>query len=289
MDVLFWSILILIDWWEANSCGYHGDDGLLYHGQAKGKTFGPTFTSNDTVGGGINYASQEFFFTKNGALVGTVCKEIKGPLFPTIAVHSQNEESSTVHFNADAQLIIMKILHLVAKVFHNLAMLLITLQAEYGLLDDHKNALWFMSTLGRKNLLLILRQHSPSSIPHHPCAAAPPPHSSLAPATATATAPTQNPTERKPFVSANEIASSKILNAGVSPILAGPTPPHCSKPAANTSSKPAADLCTPPHPKHHALFPHLNSPHVTYVDYGVEVGVRLGKVGEWLGKVGGRG
>lgn len=49
--------------WEANSCGYHGDDGLLYRGQGKGETFGPTFTSNDTVGGGINYASQEFFFT----------------------------------------------------------------------------------------------------------------------------------------------------------------------------------------------------------------------------------
>ncbi|KAH9692271.1 Ran-binding protein M-like [Citrus sinensis] len=49
--------------WEANSCGYHGDDGLLYRGQGKGEAFGPTFTTNDTVGGGINYASQEFFFT----------------------------------------------------------------------------------------------------------------------------------------------------------------------------------------------------------------------------------
>ncbi|KAH9758042.1 Ran-binding protein M-like [Citrus sinensis] len=78
--------------WEANSCGYHGDDGLLYRGQGKGEAFGPTFTTNDTVGGGINYASQEFFFTKNGSLVGAVYKDIKGPLFPTIAVHSQNEE-----------------------------------------------------------------------------------------------------------------------------------------------------------------------------------------------------
>lgn len=30
--------------------------------------------------------------SKNGSLVGAVCKDIKGPLFPTIAVHSQNEE-----------------------------------------------------------------------------------------------------------------------------------------------------------------------------------------------------
>lgn len=49
--------------WEANSCGYHGDDGKLYHGQGKGEDFGPTFTVGDTVGGGINYATQEFFFT----------------------------------------------------------------------------------------------------------------------------------------------------------------------------------------------------------------------------------
>ncbi|CAN6584389.1 unnamed protein product [Malus baccata var. baccata] len=86
--------------WEANSCGYHGDDGLLYRGHGKGEAFGPTYTSGDIVGGGINYDSQEFFFTKNGAVVGTVPKDIKGPLFPTIAVHSQNEE---VHVNFGQQ------------------------------------------------------------------------------------------------------------------------------------------------------------------------------------------
>ncbi|XP_038994498.1 ran-binding protein M homolog isoform X2 [Hibiscus syriacus] len=84
--------------WEVNSCGYHGDDGLLYRGQAKGDAFGPTYTTGDTVGGGINFASQEFFFTKNGAIVGTFSKEkeMNRCLFPTIAVHSQNEE---VHVN----------------------------------------------------------------------------------------------------------------------------------------------------------------------------------------------
>ncbi|WCJ44245.1 SPla/RYanodine receptor (SPRY) domain-containing protein [Euphorbia peplus] len=78
--------------WESNSCGYHGDDGYLYRGLGKGEPFGPPFTSKDTVGAGINYASQEFFFTKNGAVVGAVYKDIKGPLFPTVAVHSRNEE-----------------------------------------------------------------------------------------------------------------------------------------------------------------------------------------------------
>ncbi|XP_058763166.1 ran-binding protein M homolog [Vicia villosa] len=82
--------------WEANSCGYHGDDGLLYRGQGKGENFGPTYTTGDIVGAGINYAAQEFFFTKNGRVIGTVYKDMKGPLFPTVAVHSQNEE---VHVN----------------------------------------------------------------------------------------------------------------------------------------------------------------------------------------------
>ncbi|KAF9661594.1 hypothetical protein SADUNF_Sadunf19G0085000 [Salix dunnii] len=82
--------------WETNSCGYHGDDGNLYTGNGKGDAFGPTFTTNDTVGAGINYASQEFFFTKNGDIVGAVYKNMKGPLFPTVAVHSQNEEQEAM-------------------------------------------------------------------------------------------------------------------------------------------------------------------------------------------------
>ncbi|KAI4295020.1 hypothetical protein MLD38_040710 [Melastoma candidum] len=82
--------------WEENSCGYCGDDGLLHRGQEKGEAFGPTYTSGDIVGAGINYGTQEFFFTKNKVLVGTVHKDMKMPLFPTVAVHSQNEE---VHVN----------------------------------------------------------------------------------------------------------------------------------------------------------------------------------------------
>ncbi|GLT77566.1 hypothetical protein SLA2020_491360 [Shorea laevis] len=82
--------------WETNSYGYHGDDGFLYRGQGKGEPFGPTFTTGDTVGGGINYAAQEFFFTKNGEIVGKLYNDLKGPLFPTVSVHSQNEE---VHVN----------------------------------------------------------------------------------------------------------------------------------------------------------------------------------------------
>ncbi|KAJ0091483.1 hypothetical protein Patl1_14063 [Pistacia atlantica] len=62
----------------------------------------------------------------------------------------------------------------------------------------------------------------------------PPPHSSLAPTTATATAPTQNPTERKPFVAAYEIANNNFFNARVSPILACLKPLHCINPRTNS-------------------------------------------------------
>lgn len=51
------------DSWDPNSYGYHGDDGLLYRGHGTGEAFGPTYTTADRVGGGINYSAQEFFFT----------------------------------------------------------------------------------------------------------------------------------------------------------------------------------------------------------------------------------
>ncbi|GJM85257.1 hypothetical protein PR202_ga01692 [Eleusine coracana subsp. coracana] len=86
--------------WESDSCGYHGDDGYLYRGHGKGESFGPKFTSGDIIGAGINYLSQEFFFTKNGSPVGGFPKDIKGPLYPTIAVHSQDEEV-TVNFGKE--------------------------------------------------------------------------------------------------------------------------------------------------------------------------------------------
>lgn len=37
--------------------------------------------------------------SKNGAIIGTVYKDMKGPLFPTVAVHSQNEEYVVLPFD----------------------------------------------------------------------------------------------------------------------------------------------------------------------------------------------
>lgn len=40
----------------------------------------------------VNLPFVFIIFRKNGNIVGSFPKEIKGALFPTIAVHSQNEE-----------------------------------------------------------------------------------------------------------------------------------------------------------------------------------------------------
>ena len=52
--------------WEANSYGYHGDDGQRYHNCGKGEEYGPTFTTGDVVGAGIHLGKGHVFFTKNG-------------------------------------------------------------------------------------------------------------------------------------------------------------------------------------------------------------------------------
>ncbi|MCO5580707.1 hypothetical protein L7F22_034577 [Adiantum nelumboides] len=77
--------------WDQNTYGYHGDDGYLYHAHGRGDPFGPTFHTGDTVGAGINYASQEIFFTVNGKLVGSRHKDEKCPLYPSVGLHSASE------------------------------------------------------------------------------------------------------------------------------------------------------------------------------------------------------
>ena len=62
--------------WNQNSCGYHADDGKLYHERDHGGTvLGPTCTDGDRMGCGVDFSTDHssgyvnVFFTKNGRQV----------------------------------------------------------------------------------------------------------------------------------------------------------------------------------------------------------------------------
>ena len=56
--------------WEPDSWAYHGDDGKSFCCQSQGKNYGPTFTSGDIIGCGVNFMTGCGFFTKNGVHLG---------------------------------------------------------------------------------------------------------------------------------------------------------------------------------------------------------------------------
>lgn len=58
--------------WESESWAYHGDDGKSFFGenQGQGRSYGPMFGANDTIGCGVNFSSGCAFFTKNGVFLG---------------------------------------------------------------------------------------------------------------------------------------------------------------------------------------------------------------------------
>ena len=56
--------------WEPDSWAYHGDDGKSFCCQSQGKAYGPTFSSGDVIGCGVNFVTGCAFFTKNGVFQG---------------------------------------------------------------------------------------------------------------------------------------------------------------------------------------------------------------------------
>ncbi len=56
--------------WDKHSYGYHGDDGHSFCSSGTGQAYGPTFTTGDVIGCGINLVDGSCFYTKNGHHLG---------------------------------------------------------------------------------------------------------------------------------------------------------------------------------------------------------------------------
>lgn len=56
--------------WDKQSYGYHGDDGNSFSSSGNGKSYGPTFTTDDIIGCGVNLVNNTCFYTKNGTQLG---------------------------------------------------------------------------------------------------------------------------------------------------------------------------------------------------------------------------
>ncbi|KAG0254435.1 hypothetical protein DFQ27_006838 [Actinomortierella ambigua] len=77
--------------WDRDSWGYHGDDGHSFGGRGKGDPYGPTFTTGDTVGCGINFRDNTLFYTKNGVYLGIAFRDLRGTLYPTVGMRTPGE------------------------------------------------------------------------------------------------------------------------------------------------------------------------------------------------------
>jgi hypothetical protein len=89
---------------QQNSFGYRGDEGRIYEGSARGKPYGPQFSTHDIVGCGVDLCKQQIFYTLNGKHLGVAHKTLQLADYahwPAVAMHSQGELVE-VNFGQDA-------------------------------------------------------------------------------------------------------------------------------------------------------------------------------------------
>ncbi|KAI6652652.1 Ran-binding protein 10 [Oopsacas minuta] len=76
---------------DKNSYGYHGDDGCIFSSSSSGKPYGPSFTTNDVIGCGLNTITNTCFYTKNGIFLGHAFQNVPSNLYPTIGLQTSGE------------------------------------------------------------------------------------------------------------------------------------------------------------------------------------------------------
>ncbi|KAG5443485.1 Ran-binding proteins 9/10 [Clonorchis sinensis] len=73
---------------EASSCGYHSNNGSIFHAGKELPTSGPTFGETDVIGCGVNFVTNSVFFTKNGVFMGPISigRKLPYPVYPCVAI-----------------------------------------------------------------------------------------------------------------------------------------------------------------------------------------------------------
>jgi len=77
--------------WDKHSYGYHGDDGHSFCSSGTGQAYGPTFTTGDVIGCGINLIDGSCFYTKNGHHLGIAFQDLPPGLYPTVGLQTPGE------------------------------------------------------------------------------------------------------------------------------------------------------------------------------------------------------
>lgn len=77
--------------WDKSSYGYHGDDGNAFGGSNTGEIYGPTFTTGDVIGCGLNLIEGSCFYTKNGHNLGTAFTDMPPHLYPVVGLQTPGE------------------------------------------------------------------------------------------------------------------------------------------------------------------------------------------------------
>lgn len=88
--------------WEAESWGYHGDEGKVFSGAQNGQPYKSSFGTGDIVGCGVDFNEGHAFFTKNGLDLGIAFRDLdlSTPVFPCIGMKKHSGVLIKANFGA---------------------------------------------------------------------------------------------------------------------------------------------------------------------------------------------